>query len=966
VQPLAPPPLPAAAGLAAVQRFASNAFALPPGFQLRPSALGQRLPEAVQQKMEAVFGTNFADVRVHVGGEAASIGALAFTIGSDLYFAPGQYNPQTPHGQRLLGHELTHVVQQSAGRVRNPLGSGLAVVQDPDLEAEAERMGMRAVITSAPIQSKLAGNRPTVVSSVAASPHAKRLASNGAILPSISAPSSAAQRRPGPIVPPAAAIQTKPPVVGPLPASRVPGPSPAPNGPVMPARRAVQPKAPAPISPFGAGRGTVLQMQMKIGFEFQCRKLKVLKYPEYDKLSDEEKSHVVAILTRGTTDENYTKYLYKPDKGPNGALVQKPKWYLTSDGGEPEFVIEPPIEDHDSGKLAAILEEIKNWVTTNKSFGREGFRLKRDQNVDVWIVGLDPAITADPQLTAGIRSDRISGVFKRLGRPSEYPNVQSSMIMTENTVAHYQGDAAMLEQLRKQKKRQLLKGKTSLGGLMEMFGFNGPEAKQAFGILLLMASYVRKAPQLERAYQKDFPLLSKSNFVTILENSPFKPSQKTYNVGQINFICEFICSLSKTVDDYIYKPEPNEKPEDVPTIRGWVVSLFSQHGAKDLLSWMHNRQYADNSMGNLDRVDRPALGKTGPPAPILEFRRMRHTIPIEHWPAFAEAARQWIVAINAEDTKAKKADFPTLSLGAPDLLTVGIAPEKPKARIYEGQPFRKVFNLDAANKQAWKKDDYLFTSQNEKMYIVARDFDPLSGSKVQVLSVEIGAETSKAETVGPSEKGKGPIKLDQTPHTNKTPTKAKLPTELKLPSEAKLPSDQGPEAASGLTTLGPSSNPTKKGTASKSTGEYQPNDIQQTFLNTHRLNLIWIKPDGKCVFGSFAHLTKKATHGVIQIVKNHLEAMINKTKHETRNDKAIEVALEAYSLQAALNCVKKNDWAAAVGDVIPVITSLILNCPVLILMQDGNLVPTIEGQPGPVLVRVTSPLEHYHVAEVTK
>ena len=35
-------------------------------------------------------------------------------------------------------------MQQRAGRVRNPLGSGVAVVQDPALEAEAERMGLRA------------------------------------------------------------------------------------------------------------------------------------------------------------------------------------------------------------------------------------------------------------------------------------------------------------------------------------------------------------------------------------------------------------------------------------------------------------------------------------------------------------------------------------------------------------------------------------------------------------------------------------------------------------------------------------------------------------------------------------------------------------------------------------------------------------------------------------------------------
>jgi len=151
------PILPPASRPSAVLPSGTNAFALPPGFHLRPSALGQRLPEPVQQKMEAVFKTSFADVRVHIGNEASSIGALAFTHGNDLYFAPGQYNPQTPHGQRLLGHELAHVVQQRAARVRNPLGAGIAVVQDPGLEAEAERMVQRVGYTHHSIQAKHLG-----------------------------------------------------------------------------------------------------------------------------------------------------------------------------------------------------------------------------------------------------------------------------------------------------------------------------------------------------------------------------------------------------------------------------------------------------------------------------------------------------------------------------------------------------------------------------------------------------------------------------------------------------------------------------------------------------------------------------------------------------------------------------------------------------------------------------------------
>ena len=131
-----------------------NAFQVPPTINLSRSGQGRPLPEAVRRKMESVFNTDFSDVRVHVGAQAQSIGAVAFTMGSQIHFAPGQYNPNTSHGQRLLGHELTHVMQQRAGRVRNPFGNGVAVVQDPGMEAEAERMGMQAAAHQMPVEAK--------------------------------------------------------------------------------------------------------------------------------------------------------------------------------------------------------------------------------------------------------------------------------------------------------------------------------------------------------------------------------------------------------------------------------------------------------------------------------------------------------------------------------------------------------------------------------------------------------------------------------------------------------------------------------------------------------------------------------------------------------------------------------------------------------------------------------------------
>ena len=121
-----------------------DAFALPAHLTMFTEVGGQPLPPPVRQKMESFFKTSFADVRVHVGPQAPAIGALAFTQGSHIHFAPGQYNPASPQGQQILGHELAHVMQQRAGLVRNPFGSGVAVVRNHRLEAEADMMGMRA------------------------------------------------------------------------------------------------------------------------------------------------------------------------------------------------------------------------------------------------------------------------------------------------------------------------------------------------------------------------------------------------------------------------------------------------------------------------------------------------------------------------------------------------------------------------------------------------------------------------------------------------------------------------------------------------------------------------------------------------------------------------------------------------------------------------------------------------------
>ncbi|MCC8170888.1 MAG: DUF4157 domain-containing protein [Parabacteroides sp.] len=104
------------------------------------------MPGEIKQKMENSLGTDFSSVRVHPdSAKAPEVGALAYTQGTDIHFAPGQFKPDTTTGQQLLGHELAHVIQQEKGLVQptTEIG-GMAVNDDASLEHEADVLGNKA------------------------------------------------------------------------------------------------------------------------------------------------------------------------------------------------------------------------------------------------------------------------------------------------------------------------------------------------------------------------------------------------------------------------------------------------------------------------------------------------------------------------------------------------------------------------------------------------------------------------------------------------------------------------------------------------------------------------------------------------------------------------------------------------------------------------------------------------------
>jgi uncharacterized protein DUF4157 len=104
---------------------------------------GTGLDSGVQNRFGSSLG-DLADVRVHTDDTAdrlnRSVSARAFATGTDVYFARGEYNPGSADGDRLIAHELAHVVQQ-----RGAPSSGPLTVSTPGdaLESEADAVADR-------------------------------------------------------------------------------------------------------------------------------------------------------------------------------------------------------------------------------------------------------------------------------------------------------------------------------------------------------------------------------------------------------------------------------------------------------------------------------------------------------------------------------------------------------------------------------------------------------------------------------------------------------------------------------------------------------------------------------------------------------------------------------------------------------------------------------------------------------
>ena len=139
-----------------VQLLGADEEATSPVHEVIGKGGGAPLDEGVRSDMEGRFGQDFSDVRVHTDASASksaeSVGANAYTVGSDVVFRTGQFDTSSAVGQRTLAHELTHVVQQREGPVDgSPAPGGINISSPSDrFEQAAEQTASTVMAGGSP------------------------------------------------------------------------------------------------------------------------------------------------------------------------------------------------------------------------------------------------------------------------------------------------------------------------------------------------------------------------------------------------------------------------------------------------------------------------------------------------------------------------------------------------------------------------------------------------------------------------------------------------------------------------------------------------------------------------------------------------------------------------------------------------------------------------------------------------
>lgn len=157
-----------AAPAPAIQRAGAGLPTLPRGAESAITAArggGSPLPSDTRAQLEPRFGASFAQVRVHADQRADRLSqglqARAFTVGNDIFFRRGAYDPAGQSGRHLLAHELTHTLQQRGGTAvqRFTAPADLKQAAQSHTKALARHQKDRALLKSYVQQGKKSSDR---------------------------------------------------------------------------------------------------------------------------------------------------------------------------------------------------------------------------------------------------------------------------------------------------------------------------------------------------------------------------------------------------------------------------------------------------------------------------------------------------------------------------------------------------------------------------------------------------------------------------------------------------------------------------------------------------------------------------------------------------------------------------------------------------------------------------------------
>jgi hypothetical protein len=373
-------------------------------------------------------------------------------------------------------------------------------------------------------------------------------------------------------------------------------------------------------------------VQRNIGFEFQAREWQFFRK---DKKTNDYNEHDSG---RGT-----------PVKSGTG-------WHLESDGGEPEFVV-AHVPETDAKTLNKSMTEVTK-VASKLSEEKQLTIANWFQNPPKDLIikpKAEPAeqpLTADPQMTAGIRYARLSTFIAILSQRNPEAKTNQSLtranekLMRNRRAENYKGDDRLLVDIVGNVRAGVDKHFYRKSVPIVTRAYTDEERESVVGILALIASYLKKAPDV--GYMKDFPLLAKSNLAIAVAQSPLKAlagawfNDLTRPTARDDLKEVLLDASGRAAGDYVYPPAKDERPVG-PKVGNWIDGLFQPGAGVDRMSYSVDENL-DASMGPLATVD--TVGPDNVPGPAIELRRINEALPYTEWAAFAEQLRRWIVHMN--------------------------------------------------------------------------------------------------------------------------------------------------------------------------------------------------------------------------------------------------------------------------------------------------------------------------------